>query len=91
MAKRSSVSGKRTVKKPQVKPLQASATKVNIRCVLDANVNIVGSITRTKYKFSGAGSIRPVFQEDVPSLLEKNGKRRTCCGDHAMKIVFEIA
>lgn len=60
-----------------------------IRLLIDAKVEITGTVTNTKYLFQGAGSIVEVEREDVNEILNKK-RGRSCCGGTSGRNIFEL-
>jgi hypothetical protein len=48
--------------------------------LIDAKVQVQGSVSGKSYVFSGAGSIVDVDKRDVNDLLQKRQGGRQCCG-----------
>jgi len=53
---------------------------VKLTLLIDAKVQVQGSVSGKTYVFSGAGSIVDVDKRDVNDLLQKRQGGRQCCG-----------
>jgi hypothetical protein len=63
---------------------------VSVVCLIDATVEVTGTVSNTKYVFHGAGTALEVDERDVDELLNKK-RGRACCGGIGGTSIFALA
>jgi hypothetical protein len=63
---------------------------VSVVCLIDATVEVTGTVSNTKYVFHGAGTALEVDERDVDELLNKK-RGRACCGGISGTSIFALA
>lgn len=63
---------------------------INIQSLVDAHSIYYGKVSGRQYDWMKAGDIVQVLSEDVPDLLSKQHKKKSCCGSGQNQI-FQIA
>jgi hypothetical protein len=62
---------------------------VAITNLIDATVEVTGTVTGKKYRFNGAGDSQPVDIQDKDELLNKKSGR-ACCGGESHTSLFVL-
>lgn len=63
---------------------------VRVVCLIDATVEVTGTVSETKYVFHGAGTALEVDERDVDELINKK-RGRACCGGVGGTSIFTRA
>lgn len=62
---------------------------ISITNLIDAIVEVTGTVTGNKYRFNGAGDSQPVDIRDKDELLNKKSGR-ACCGGESYTSLFVL-
>lgn len=62
---------------------------VSITNLIDAVVEVTGTVTGKKYRFNGAGDSQPVDIQDKDELLNKKSGR-ACCGGESHTSLYVL-
>jgi hypothetical protein len=91
MEKQAEYKVKETVEKEEpVSYTRKQIDTVSIVSLLDAKVQVTGTVTGTKYEFAKAGTVVAVDKLDANELLNKK-KGNACCGGQSGKPIFQLA
>lgn len=63
---------------------------IRVVCLIDATVEVTGTVSNTKYVFHGAGTTLEIDERDVDELLNKK-RGRACCGGVGGTSIFALA
>ena len=86
------VTGTNFDRKPDLeKVLEEKYTEVTVSItnLIDAVVEVTGTVTGKRYRFNGAGDSQPVDIQDKDELLNKKSGR-ACCGGESHTSLFVL-